>query len=74
MSKLITANQQHGIYKIANAKLRTLLATTAMTAAGLVALASPARAVDDFATPTGEQVVGGSASFDRPLEGMLRFC
>lgn len=72
MSKLITAGQRNGSNPVANRKLKSLLATTAMTAAGILVLgASPARAVDDMATPVGEQVVGGSASFARPETGLL---
>jgi filamentous hemagglutinin family protein len=48
-----------------------LLASTALTAAGLMALTSPALAVDNLATPIGENVVGGAASFDRPQPGQL---
>ena len=48
-----------------------LLATTMLTAAGLTAIATPAHAMNDTTTPTGEQVVGGSASFDRPSDGVL---
>src|SRR5690606_29192838 len=46
------------------------LSTSALTI-GLVALSAHAMAMDDFTTPTGEQVVGGSASFDRPQDGLL---
>lgn len=71
MSNRSASRKSQGMYKTAQVKLATLLTTTAMTAAGLVAAASPARALDDFATPTGEHVVGGAASFDRPAEGAL---
>lgn len=49
----------------------SLLTTTALTAAGLMALTTAAYAVDDHATPVGENVVGGSASFSRPAAGTL---
>jgi filamentous hemagglutinin family protein len=48
-----------------------LLATTMLTAAGLLSLMAPAKAMDDFTTPQGENVVGGSATFDRPELGTL---
>jgi filamentous hemagglutinin family protein len=46
------------------------LSTSAITL-GLALVASNAYALDDLATPTGEVVVGGAATFDRPSEGML---
>ena len=52
-------------------KLSKFLATTTLAAAGMAVMAHPARALDALATPTGEQVVGGSASFDRPAAGQL---
>lgn len=54
-------------------KLSRLLATTALAAASLVAMGTAAKAdpVDALETPTGEQVVGGAASFDRPDPGIL---
>ena len=56
-----------------------LLSTTALTksarlavAVGAMVLASgSAWAIDDLATPQGESVVGGSATFDRPADGLL---
>ncbi len=49
---------------------RHLMATTAM-AAGLIAGAHQARALDGLATPAGEHVVGGAATFDRAAPGQL---
>lgn len=50
---------------------RKFLSTSALTL-GLIAFgAGSALAMDDFTTPTGEQVVGGSATFDRPAAGQL---
>jgi filamentous hemagglutinin family protein len=56
-----------------------LLSTTALTRSAQLAVAvgamvlasSSAWAVDDLVTPQGENVVGGSAAFDRPAEGLL---
>lgn len=53
-----------------NNNRKKFLSTTALTL-GLMALGVPAMAMDDFTTPTGEQVVGGAASFDRPAAGTL---
>lgn len=58
---------------------RRLLSTTTLNrsiklvvATGAMALsAAPAWAVDDLATPVGEAVVGGAASFERPEAGQL---
>lgn len=72
-STLFTRKQIETISGISAGKgLRTFLSTTALAAAGLVALyATPAKAIDDYTTPTGENVVGGSASFSRPSQGLL---
>lgn len=58
---------------------RPLLSTTALARSVKLAVATGAMmltstgawAVDDLTTPTGEVVVGGSASFDRPNAGQL---
>ncbi len=72
MTGPITARQKDTSVKITSRKLMSLLSTTTFAAAGLLAMSShPARALDEMATPTGEQVVGGSASFDRPDIGQL---
>lgn len=55
-------------------KLNSILSTTAlamMTAAGVLVMPQGAYAIDDLTTPLGENVVGGSASFDRPNAGQL---
>src|ERR1035437_7655772 len=50
----------------------SLFSTTALVAAGLVALSTqPAFAVGDLETPTGGQVVGGSATITLPQAGQL---
>ncbi len=45
----------------------TLLITTAL----LIIISHSAQAVDSYATPVGESVVGGNVSFDRSAEGRL---
>ena len=53
-------------------KIGKLLSSTALAMTGLLTLAAhPAQALDALATPTGEQVVGGSATFNRPQTGTL---
>ena len=53
-------------------KLGNLLSTTTLAATTLLAMAAhPAQALDALTTPTGEQVVGGSATFTRPDAGTL---
>ncbi|MGZ9097458.1 MAG: right-handed parallel beta-helix repeat-containing protein [Micavibrio sp.] len=47
------------------------LSTSALTLGLLAAGTTAALAMDDFTTPTGEQVVGGAASFHRPDAGTL---
>src|SRR5688500_5870355 len=45
---------------------KILLMTTA-----LFLISSPARAIDDLTTPTGETVAAGAATFNRPVPGQL---
>ncbi len=64
-----TRNRHHKT----RAARRALMATSALVSGALtVALgAGPAQALDDYATPYGEQVAGGSADFSRPQTGVL---
>jgi filamentous hemagglutinin family protein len=52
-----------------NASKRALLLTTALVT--MTFAAPKAYAVSDLTTPTGEVVVGGAATFDRPVAGLL---
>jgi filamentous hemagglutinin family protein len=59
-------NKKHKSYA------KSLVTTTALTVLGFTIMgASPAFAVGEYETPTGEVVVGGQASFDRPEMGRL---
>ena len=67
MTKVISAEQKQNTKRYSTQKLKKLMTTTALAAAGMVMISSQQAS----ALPQGEQVVGGNVTYDRSVANKL---